>query len=66
MDANDVYNIANALPLEELHKLCSMLKIDLQSEIPKRNKKRKATVDFTVDDGIKYLIENYFHKVRKL
>lgn len=64
MNANDVYNVAKALPIEELQKLCSMLKIDLQPEIPK-SRKKKPPVDFTVEDGIKYLIENYFHKVRQ-
>ena len=64
MDANDVYNVAQALPKEELKKLCIMLKIDLQPEIPKK-KKKKPPVDFTVEDSIKYLVGTYFQKVRK-
>ena len=63
MNANDVYNIANALPKEELQRLCHMLEISIK---PKKSikRKKKPLPDFTVEDGIKYLINNHFNKVR--
>ncbi|MCR1025780.1 hypothetical protein NQT66_13235 [Cellulophaga baltica] len=64
MDANDVYNVAKALSSEEYLKLIKLLNKDLE-EKNKLKTSKKAVVDFTVEDGIKYLIENYFNKVRK-
>lgn len=64
MNANDVYNVAKALPQEELKKLCIMLKVDLKPEPRKINRNAKS-IDFTVEDGIEYLITKYFNKVRK-
>lgn len=63
MNAIDVYNVANALPKEELIKLYDMLKIEIQ---PSKtiNKKKKLLPEFTVNDGIRYLIKNHFNKIR--
>lgn len=63
MTANDVYNIANALPKDELVRLCDMLEIKIQ---PKKHPKRKtkSLPDFTVKEGIQYLIKMHFNKVK--
>jgi hypothetical protein len=64
MNANDVYNIAKALPEEELLRLYYMLDISVK---PKKrlNKKRKTLPKFTVNDGIRYLINNHFNKIKE-
>lgn len=64
MTANDVYNIANALPKEELDRLCDMLGVKVQPKV-KFKKKRKPLPDFTVEDGIRHIIETHFNKIRK-
>ncbi|NRD19511.1 hypothetical protein HNV08_05590 [Winogradskyella eckloniae] len=64
MNAKDVYNIATALSNEELFKLCDMLELKMQPKTPAKRKK-KPMPDFTVEDGIAYLINNHFNKVRK-
>lgn len=64
MNANDVYNVAKALPNEELKKLCIMLKAD-SVLVPRKRVKKTKSIDFTVEDGIEYLITKYFNKVRK-
>lgn len=63
MNANDVYNIATALPEEELRRLYFMLEISLK---PKKQitKKRKTLPKFTVNDGLKYLIDNHFREIK--
>ncbi len=63
MDANDVYNIAKALPQEELIRLCNMLDISVRSKT-KIKKKRKALPEFTVNDGIRYLLKHHFNKIK--
>ena len=62
MNANDVYNIAKALPQEELQRLCNMLVVDTRPKKPL--KKRKPEINFTVDDGIRYLLKTHFSKVK--
>jgi len=62
MNATDVYNIAKALPEEELLRLCGMLKIDIQPE--KEIKKEKVLPNFTVEDGIRHLLKSHFNKIR--
>ena len=63
MNANDVYNIAKAPPNEELMRLRYMLEVRMQ---PKKSikRKKKPLPDFTVEDGIRYLIDNHFNKIR--
>ncbi|WMI64086.1 hypothetical protein RBH94_08380 [Aestuariibaculum sp. YM273] len=63
MNANDVYNIAQALPKEELVKLCDMLGVSIKPKKPLKPKKRPLP-DFTVEDGIRYLLANHFNKIR--
>ncbi|MEL0457337.1 hypothetical protein WJN01_13950 [Flavobacteriaceae bacterium SZ-1-7] len=63
MNANDVYNVAKALPKEELDKLCDMLAINYQPQKAIKPKK-KPLPDFTVEDGIRYLLANHFNKVK--
>lgn len=59
MNASDVYNVAKALPKVELNKLYAMLKEDVKPQNHfKRTQKQKKLPDFTVDDGIRYLIKN--------
>ncbi len=61
MNANDVYNIAKALQKDELIKLYDMLKsdvIDKDKVLIKKNKKKQLP-KFTIEDGIKYLINNH-------
>lgn len=64
MQATDVYNIAKALPKEELKKLYNLLGSlpDIKERNSKFKKARKKLPEFTVDDAIKYLIENHFNK----
>ncbi|MBQ0768009.1 hypothetical protein [Bizionia paragorgiae] len=64
MNANDVYNIAKALPPEELMKLYKMIKGDIKVVKPtlKTKSKRKPLPDFTLEDSVKYLIENHFNE----
>lgn len=64
MTATDVYNIACALPKEELHRLYNMLGEKTQVKKELKCKKKKLP-DFTVEDGIRYLIDNHLNKVRK-
>ncbi|GLB47694.1 hypothetical protein [Neptunitalea lumnitzerae] len=62
MNANDVYNIATALPDDELKKLYDMIHVKIQPKkqsIPFK-RKRKSLPEFTIEDGIRYLIENHF------
>ncbi|WP_147676280.1 hypothetical protein [Algibacter pacificus] len=63
MNANDVYNIASALPKEELARLCNMLEIKTQ---PKKSIKRKGKPlpNFTEEDGIRYLLDHHFNKIK--
>ena len=63
MVANDVYTIAKALPKEELVKLYDLLKGDLNSTKIKFNKRKKLP-DFTMEDGLRYLLENHFSKTK--
>ncbi|HIC32093.1 MAG TPA: hypothetical protein EYO76_09265 [Flavobacteriaceae bacterium] len=64
MQATDVYNIAKALSKEELKKLYNLLGSlpDIKKHTPKLTKARKKLPDFTIDDAIKFLIENHFNK----
>ena len=57
MIASDVYKIAKALSLKEQERLYYMLGQDIPDKIPIK-KKRKKLPDFTVEDGIRYLIDN--------
>jgi hypothetical protein len=61
MVANDVYTIAKALPKEEQIKLYDLLKGDINSTKIKFNKRKKLP-DFTMEDGLRYLLENHFKK----
>lgn len=64
MQAIDVYNIAKALSKEELKKLYNLLGSlpEVKEGNPKLTKERKKLPDFTVDDAIKFLLENHFNK----
>ncbi|WP_417558800.1 hypothetical protein [Mesoflavibacter zeaxanthinifaciens] len=66
MNANDVYNIAKALPKEELYRLYDMLKGNIKADKTKLSSKqvKNQMPDFTLEDSIKYLIENHFNKKR--
>ena len=59
MNASHVYHIAMALPSDERECLYDMLGKSIIKPINRR-KKRKKLPDFTVDDGIKYLIRTQF------
>ena len=61
MNANDVYNIAKALQKDELIKLYDMLKSDVidQDKVVIKKNKKKQLPKFTIEDGIKYLINNH-------
>ena len=60
MTASDVYNVAKALPVQEQEQLYNMLKNDVKEKY-KLKKKRKTLPEFTVEDGIQYLMD----KIRK-
>lgn len=64
MDARDVHNIAKALPQEELVKLCALLKIDLEPKVNFKKVKSKPK-KITIDDGIRYLLDNVLCKTLK-
>ena len=61
MVAKDVYNIAKALSKKELHTLYYMLKSDINLENT-NFKVRKKTPDYTMEDGLRYLLENHLKK----
>lgn len=64
MIAKDVYNIAIALPKEELKKLYDMLKCQInQDEI--KLKTKKILPDFSKEDSLRYLLENLIKKPKK-
>ena len=58
MKASDVYTIAKALPQEEIARLYDMLKKDVNQN-SKIKLRRKKLPDFTVEDGLRHLLENY-------
>jgi hypothetical protein len=61
MVASDVYIIAKALPKEEFIKLSHMLRGDINT--PKIKLKNKNVLpDFTKEDALRYLLENYIRK----
>ena len=64
MTASDVYNVAKALPVQEQEQLYNMLKNDVREKC-KFDKKRKNLPKFTVEDGIQYLMDTHFSKIRK-
>jgi len=66
LKATDVYNIAIALPSEELSLLYNMLGKKVMS-IPDSGikKRRKCLPRFTIDDGLRYLLENIIDKNRE-
>ena len=67
MTANDVYNIATALPEKELQRLLSMLEVKKQPEkVIVKKKKQKPLPDFTVEDGIRLLLKTHFSKIRTI
>jgi hypothetical protein len=58
MVATDVYTIAKALTKEEFLKLSDMLRSDVtKSQI--KLKKKNTLPDFTMEDGLRYLLKNY-------
>ncbi|APZ47798.1 hypothetical protein BW723_16505 [Polaribacter reichenbachii] len=61
MVAKDVYNIAKALSKKELYSLYNMLKSDMNTENSKLKTKPKLP-DFTMQDGLRYLLENQIKK----
>ncbi|WP_435137259.1 hypothetical protein [Formosa sp. A9] len=63
MEANDVYKIAKALPENEFIKLFELLKGNIKCNLPQK-RKRKPLPDFTIEDGIEYLINNHFNTIR--
>jgi hypothetical protein len=65
MVAKDVYNIAKALSKKELHTLYTMLKSDINVE-NSNFKKTKTLPDFTMQDGLRYLLENHIKKDIKI
>lgn len=58
MKASDVYTIAKALSQEEIARLYDMLKKDVNQN-SKIKIRRKKLPDFTVEDGLRHLLENY-------
>lgn len=64
MQATDVYNIAKALSDKELKKLYKMLGNlpEVKESTSLITKTRKKLPDFTVDDAIKFIIQNHFNK----
>jgi hypothetical protein len=61
MVANDVYTIAKHLSKEEMSKLYNMLKNDVQENQIKLKKKSKLP-DFTMEDGLRFLLKNHITK----
>ncbi len=64
MIANDVYTIAKHLSKEEILKLYNMLKNDVQQNKIKLKKKSKLP-DFTMEDGLHFLLKNHITKKNK-
>ncbi len=64
MTANDVYNVAKALPKEELNKLYNMIKSEVELELPKINNRKKnfQSSMFTETECLKYLIQHFNKK----
>lgn len=56
MIASDVYTIAKALSKEEFIKLSDMLRKDVNKN--KVKPKRNNLPDFTMEDGLRYLLKN--------
>lgn len=64
MIANDVYTIAKALSKEEFINLYDMLRSDInQAKIKPNNK--NILPDFTMEDGLRFLIKNHITKIKK-
>lgn len=64
MVATDVYNVAKALSQEELIKLFDMLRNDVNQpniKLPTRTK----LPDFTMEDGLRFLLKNHLTKTKK-
>jgi hypothetical protein len=64
MIANDVYTIAKHLSKEEIVKLYNMLKNDVQQNKIKLKKNSKLP-DFTMEDGLHFLLKNHITKKNK-
>lgn len=60
MSATDVYNIVKHLSKDELIKLNFMINHDLDKS--KLTNKKKPFPNFTLEDGLKYLLENHIRK----
>ncbi|WP_149277641.1 hypothetical protein [Pareuzebyella sediminis] len=58
MKASDVYTIAKELPPVELHRLYKMIGQKIPEEVAFRSKRKKLP-DFSVEDAIRYLIDNH-------
>jgi hypothetical protein len=64
MVANDVYTIAKALPKEEYMRLFDIIKSDLnQPQIKLKNKTKLP--DFTMEDGLRFLLKNHIIKTKR-
>jgi hypothetical protein len=64
MIANEVYTIAKHLSKEEIVKLYNMLKNDVQQNKIKLKKNSKLP-DFTMEDGLHFLLKNHITKKNK-
>jgi hypothetical protein len=64
MFATDVYPIAKALSQEELIKLSDMLRKEINQTKIKVSTKAKLP-DFTMEDGLRFLLKNHIKKTIK-
>ena len=64
MIANEVYTIAKHLSKEEILKLYNMLKNDVQQNKIKLKKNSKLP-DFTMEDGLHFLLKNHITRTNK-
>lgn len=60
MNAQIVYQVAKALPLEEQKALLEMLQSEFSADISKLNRLKKSVL--TKEDAIQYLLKNVFNK----
>ena len=64
MVASDVHTIAKALSKEEYKKLYEIIRSDL-NQPPIKLKKKNNLPDFTLEDGLRFLLNNHIKKTIK-
>ncbi|MCL7765028.1 hypothetical protein MPF19_16515 [Polaribacter sp. Z014] len=64
MNASDVHTIAKALSKEEYIKLYEIIRSEVNPD-PIKLKKKNKLPDFTLEDGLRYLLKNHITKTIK-